>query len=514
MANSLIDIPDISKRILDRKCEYIFHGFHELDFPFPEISGTFNDVKNTIHKQLNELNEKLSQIPKDGSFHQRYYAKALEHIKENLLFVDNKLTALIEGVDVFQKKDSDEIATRVKMKLPYGECIRVCAQYAEINDLYYRAKNRFEQFGPDKPYYDDAVLNQSLEGKQFRDYIGLLERQDYITAFNKIRDNTTSDADKWLLEKAKANNYEFTDRTILLKTVSKEMSVPFPFQTPRYKHHLEEDLLYHDVILFPTMKALEIDHFKNTRPYNVYYLGLIEDSIFADEFNLTAGDFFYHDAKHTFDMISRNWVAYLEQELSLSESHNLFLKTRRELDTNIQTQITALNSPYEQELKRAINITMFELNHEEGYPYDYNSMIRALESPNPFYGQKMIDFLIEKLTSIYFFFPEKSNPEEIFQFPVEMLEVAKHVILTALYECRELAKKQGYKDNSDIGYWEITRGKTQINPYQVLSGEQDYQSSSKTIGNLSLLFKPTPKAPKDISVNDVTNDENKKHKPQ
>jgi hypothetical protein len=80
---------------------------------------------------------------------------------------------------------------------------------------------------------------------------------------------------------AKNNEYKFSDRSSLLKNIYKTMDIPFSFQTERYKHHLQEDLLYLDIILFPTMKKLKTSDFANYRPFNLFPLGIVSGITFA-----------------------------------------------------------------------------------------------------------------------------------------------------------------------------------------------------------------------------------------
>lgn len=477
--------------ILDRKFKYIFQGYNELEFPFPEIAPTFIDIQETITQQLQNIEKSLKSIPEEntGNPHYIFYKSVLIESQSQFLQIQNRMLELTKGLQVKRQREVDLPPQLETINFPYGACIRLCAEYSELCDYYYRANERFNKFGPLSLYFKEASLDaQSLNE---REYLKILEKQDYITAFHNVMDNATG-KDKELFIQAQANNYSFQERTPIIKEIYKEMSLPYLFQSVRYKHHLEEDLLPLDIILFPTMKPLSIENFSEFRPYNFYPLGIVPDKIFADEFYLTASDFFYHDVKHSLDMVSRNWTIYLEHEFSFTEAKKHFIQTKRILDDCIYEKLNniQLDEKQIQDLKHAIKAILFEVYHEEGYAYDYNSMIRALEEPNPFYGEQLVEFLKQKLNEIYFFFPKNSGPDEELNFPIEILDEAKKLLLSALYEAQNIAMEKGYEVPEFR--WGIARGKTQINPYQKLKNEDEYKTVPKNIGNICLTKESSP----------------------
>ncbi|VEB36736.1 Uncharacterised protein [Legionella sainthelensi] len=486
--NKLLDNQNDSQYILDRKFKYIFRGYNELEFPFPEIAPTFADMQEAISQQLENIEKTLKNLSQDNKHHM-FYKSVLTESHDKFLQIQKRMMELAQGVEVNKQSEVDSPVQRVTIKFPYGACIRLCAEYSELCDYYYRSNERFNKFGPSSLYFQEASLNtQPLNEK---DYLKVLEQQDYITAFHEVLAKAT-DKDKELLIQAKANNYSFQERTPLIKEIYKEMSLPFLFQSVRYKHHLEEDLLPLDIILFPTMKPLSIENFSEFRPYNFYPLGIVPDKIFADEFHLTASDFFYHDVKHSLDMVSRNWTVYLEHDFSFTEAKRHFIQTKKTLDDCIQEELNniQLDEKQTRDLRHAIKAILFEIYHEEGYAYDYNSMIRALEEPNPFYGEHLVEFLKQKLNEIYFFFPKNSVPDEELNFPIERLDEAKKLLLASLYKAQEIASSKGYEVPEFR--WGIARGKTQINPYQKLKNEDEYKTVPKNIGNICLTKESTP----------------------
>lgn len=502
----MLAYPELTQKVIERKYEYIFRGYHELDFPFPEIIPTFNDIRSAATQQLQELEQQwrvLTAAEKTApeQQHNTLFRRALEYIKTNFLIVQ-RLDLLSQGIKIERKRESDQEVERITMKFPYGKCIELCADYVELSDLTYRVLERFEKFGPNVPYFDEAISLSSVSEKlTFHEYLKILENQDYITAFNKILLDPNISAVKLKeLCNAKENGYRFLGRSDLLKEIYKAMAIPFPFHADRYKHHLREDLLALDIVLFPTIKKLNIADFANLRSFNFFPLGIIRDIIFADEFYLTAADFFYHDVKHSIDMISRNWVTYLEQGYSLTEASKHFTQVKMALDIAIEAELSSLKLDKEryEEIKKAINLTLFEIHHEEGYPHDYNAIIRALEKPNPFYGETLIGFLKVKLTTLHFFKPSNTT-KGILKFSVDLLCDAKKIILRSLYKLKELSKDDNYK-LTENGYWEITRGRTQKNPYQILNGENDYETAHKQIGNIFLLFKEEKKIKNEVAL--------------
>lgn len=487
----LLNNQNDSQYILERKFKYIFRGHNELEFPFPEIAPTFTDMQKAIVEQLENIEKTLKSIPEDnnGNPHYIFYKSALTESRNQFLQIQKRMIELTKGVELERKLEVDLPSQMVTINFPYGACIRLCAEYSEICDYYYRANERFNKFGPGALYFKEAFLDtQPLNEKE---YLKILERQDYITAFHEVMANATSN-DKELLIQAQANNYNFQERTPLIKEIYKQMSLPYLFQSVRYKHHLEEDLLHLDIILFPTMKPLSIENFSEFRPYNFYPLGIVPDKIFADEFYLTASDFFYHDVKHSLDMVSRNWTVYLEHDFSFTEAKRYFIQTKKILDDRIQEELNniPLDEKQKKDLRHAIKAVLFEVYHEEGYAYDYNSMIRALEEPNPFYGEHLVEFLKQKLNEIYFFFPKNSVPDEELNFPIKILDEAKKILLSSLYKAQEIAKETGYQVPEFR--WGIARGKTQINPYQKLKNEDEYKTAPKNIGNICLTRESTP----------------------
>lgn len=488
--------PESSKVVIARKFQYIFNGYNELDFPFPEMEETFNDIKVAAKQQLEEINRKLENLTQSYQLqtdankkHHEQFIEALNSLK-NRFSIIQRIEALENGIMVEHNKDNEN--RFVTMEYPYGKCIELCADYVELSDLLYRTLERFGKFGPNMPYFNDAMLLTDSKKEGFQAYLDMLEKQDFITAFNQLISTSDPSSEQYhKLITAKENGYQFSERTELLKEIYKMMRIPFAFQSNRYKHHLKEDLMGLDIVLFPTMKAININDFSTFRPFNFFPLGITKKSIFADEFNLSSADFFYHDVKHSLDMVSRNWIAYLEHGYSMSEATKYFSEVKKLLDEEIVKHVDSLNltANLRNYLMRAINLTLFEVYHEEGYPYDPQAMISALKNPNPFYGQSLDGFLKEKLGDTHFFAPAKKKLKDL-DFPVHLIDQAKDILLHCLCKLNSSNKNDTYPE----GCWEITRGSTQINPYQQLKGEHDYEKSHKRIGNIFLLFKEKPKS--------------------
>src|SRR5580700_8901052 len=196
--------PEVSKEIIARKYKYIFQGYHELDFPFPEIEETFHDIKNAAAQQLQEINNILENLVQSSSdnTHHKYFIEALHTIKNQFSIISH-MESLAQGVMV-ECNQSQKL-----MQYPYGRCINICAEYVELSDLLYRTIERFNKFGPDKPYFDDAILSTHSQKEGFQAYLDILEKQDYVTAFNKILTNEQSSKKYHLMLLAKENEYQF-----------------------------------------------------------------------------------------------------------------------------------------------------------------------------------------------------------------------------------------------------------------------------------------------------------------
>lgn len=484
-------IAEIEAQILARKKQFISAGFSELDFSFPEISNTFDEMSDTINKQLFAIVEILKKkLTTDPLLleHQNHFKLALQTVKKQLIHVINEITILQKGKFICPKSNIHSIKEATLIAYPYGESIHLCAKYAEISDVLYRTIQRFQKFGPNRPFYEEALLHaKSSVRPTISPYLNILEQQDYITSFNKVISTCkgTDEYKQFML--AKENNYTFTERTYLLRKVYKQMHIPFHFHSVRYKFHLAEDLLKLNVVLFPTMKVLAIKDFLNFRSSHFFPLGISPTVTYADGYKLTAADFFYHDVKHSLDMMSRNFIAYFEQENTEMKGVQCQQQVKRMLDVQIVDELSSMEKQKRIELKKAIDVVLFEMCHEEAYPYDYNALIRSLEKPNPFYGERLVDFLKKKLTILNFFFPEDAPVPKEVNFPVALLDSAREIILKILYQLRQAAFKEGYKSDHK-GHWEITRGQYQLNPYRKLEGEKDYEKRHKQINNIYFIF--------------------------
>ena len=132
----LLENPEDAQKALERKYKYIFHGFNELDFPFPEIIPTFTDMQETISKQLNKIEQHLKEVlsseDQKASFHHSLFISALKHSKEELVKLQHRLELLTQGIIVERKTESDPLPQKVIVQFPYGECIKLCAAYSEI----------------------------------------------------------------------------------------------------------------------------------------------------------------------------------------------------------------------------------------------------------------------------------------------------------------------------------------------------------------------------------------------
>jgi hypothetical protein len=190
----MLDRPELTQKIIERKYQYIFQGYHELDFPFPEITPTFDDIKTAISKQLTNIEQQLKLIAETDTSeedkHNKLFKKGLEFVKNNLILIQDRLHSLAHGVIVVRKadphKENKEIE-QVTVDFPYGKCIELCADYVELCDLAHRVQHRFDKFGPSKLYFNEALhLSKPSNNLTFQEYLQILEKQDYITSFHKI----------------------------------------------------------------------------------------------------------------------------------------------------------------------------------------------------------------------------------------------------------------------------------------------------------------------------------------
>lgn len=493
--------PSLSESVLARQQQYISKGFDSLDFPFTEIAPTFIDIVNAIKKQLDTIDALLkTEPPKEACLteHFNYFKTVLLHCQNDLTTILDDVEKLKTGIFIHPQQTDKNINSESVIPFPYGKCIHLSARYAEVSDLLYRSIQRYKTFGPDKPFFKEALTHSNLKSIDNENYLTVLENQDYITAFHQVLDaQPKEESDKYIpLFLAKENNYCFKERTYLLRNIYKKMQIPFHFQSVRYKYHLVEDLLKLNIILFPTMKPLNIKNFLEYRSFKFFPLGISPNIIYADGYHLTASDFFYHDVKHTLDMMSRNFIAYFEQNYTQEKSANIQQLTKQMLDKQINDEIINMQLEAARiiDLKKAINAILFEMCHEEGYPYDYNALIRSLENPNPFYGEDLVLFLKKKLTLLNFFSIDKEKLPKELQFPIELLDTARSIILKSLCQLRIIAFTKGYQSDKE-GHWEITRGKLQLNPYTSLKGEKDYENSDRQINNMYFIFKNKNPAP-------------------
>jgi ribose-phosphate pyrophosphokinase len=151
-----------------------------------------------------------------------------------------------------------------------------------------------------------------------------------------------------------------------------------------------EDLLakWPDVLAFPSFQAVGIDFFHKTRVVPVHLVGFTTEAIFGDGFDLTPAEFAYHDWGHIEFLSLRDIDHLTDPYFRLSST---LLEWRENRDAILSALAKLQNE--DPDLFRGVNMTLFEVLHERGYPYDLFRLKAQFETT------KWTEILFRKLTN-------------------------------------------------------------------------------------------------------------------
>lgn len=137
---------------------------------------------------------------------------------------------------------------------------------------------------------------------------------------------------------------------------------PAFFHRKRYYYYLEWCIQrFPKVILFPTFDMVGATDLIKLRAVPVFLVGMLEKTTYADEFELTPVEFFYHDVNHSRIIVQQD-EAYMET------NHMTF-------DDLITTQYGFIQKYYayvatlDKKLAALMKMILFEVVHEDGFPF-------------------------------------------------------------------------------------------------------------------------------------------------
>ena len=246
-----------------------------------------------------------------------------------------------------------------------------------------------------------------------------------------------------LLKKAQRNNYLWDKQDSRWKQadmlVVSNMIFPPEFHA-NYRSMLMDDLFQAhggnavECFIIPTFDPLSINFFNQTAQTPVNPAGMLTESVYADNFNLTPLEFLYHDLKHAWDRYLLFVKASLQSQLSQQESIYYQDKNAEllsniaqieagtlEVDLAISDQIDDFS---QKRLADTLYLTLFELLHEEGHSVELQDMEEGLTQTS-MYGWIFIERLRKKIDEWNFFKPKGEND---FLAHLPYLDASKEII--------------------------------------------------------------------------------------
>ncbi len=203
---------------------------------------------------------------------------------------------------------------------------------------------------------------------------------------------------------------EFTENLVRTKRKNVDKGCPFPdyFHRKRYYYYLNWCLdRFPNVILFPTFDPVGATDLIKMRCAPVFLVGMLFDTTYADEFELTPAEFFFHDVNHSRIIVQQD-EAYIdtkkitmdqliqEQATTLKEYYDQVEKNTKILPTNndaikaTKKQLAAVAA-----LKKMI---LFEVVHEDGFPFVKDIICERLVRPE---GEDVVERMVNgKITQV------------------------------------------------------------------------------------------------------------------
>lgn len=142
-----------------------------------------------------------------------------------------------------------------------------------------------------------------------------------------------------------------------------EGAYPDYFHRKRYYYYLEWCISrFPQVILFPTFEIVGATDLIKLRTVPVFLIGMLENTTYADEFELTPVEFFFHDVNHSRIMVQQDEAYAARKGISLPE---LIRLQKSHIDRFYGEFMRAQEKP----MAALMKMILFEVVHEDGFPF-------------------------------------------------------------------------------------------------------------------------------------------------
>lgn len=159
------------------------------------------------------------------------------------------------------------------------------------------------------------------------------------------------------------------------------------YHTFRYKYYLYDIIFnnnYNNIII-PTCSELNLTEFINIRSYPIYFVGVLDSTLYADGYKNTPLEFFYHDIQHTRRFIQETQTYYDRYVKHRTYYHNRKPDSIVSIEQFYDESYTFknklmkyINAIINEDEKKCIILLVFEIVHEKAWVLTRNSLIRCI----------------------------------------------------------------------------------------------------------------------------------------